>query len=233
MKTSNKIISISLCAVLIIIAALIITSRLLVTRFSEYNGSAYSDEMETRTLDLRNFTAIETGGVWRIDIEHGEDYFIEIQYPESAAGDVEAEVRDACLHFENYASQHNHRAPFRARITMPHLERLETRDGASILLRDVDCDKLAIRITGAAEIDADNCRIEYLQLRCEGAANANFRDAEVVNANLNVNGASRIVLTMGGGELTGNAAGAASIVYYGEVQLQDIATAGAVSVRRR
>lgn len=144
MKTSNKIISISLCAVLIIIAALIITSRLLVTRFSEYHGSSYSDEMETRTLDLRDFTAIETGGVWRIDIEHGEDYFIEVQYPESAAEDLDVEVRDTCLHFENYAYQNKRRTPFRARITMPHLERLETRDGATILLRDVDCDKLAI-----------------------------------------------------------------------------------------
>ena len=116
---------------------------------------------------------------------------------------------------------------------MPNLKSVRTEDGASVEILDFTCEELDVRIKGAAEIDARNLIITDLTLRCDGAADADFKDSKVVNAKVNINGASRITLTMAGGKLGGSAHGASSIVYYGDVSIQDIATAGAVSVRHR
>ncbi|MDO9548608.1 MAG: DUF2807 domain-containing protein, partial [Candidatus Marinimicrobia bacterium] len=232
-KNSNKILLTTILAILVIVAGLIISSRIIITKVPD-RSMKYSDEdFISKTLDLADFDAIETSGIWQVEIYHGNEYSVTLYYPVSESREIDVHTRDNQLRLKNDMKWQRQRKLFRATITMPELSSLRTEDGASITFYDFDCDELDIKITGAAEIDARNSRIENLKLRCEGAADANFKDSEVVNAKLNINGASRITLTMAGGKLTGNAHGASSIVYYGEVSTQDIATAGAVSVRHR
>ena len=233
MKNSNKILLITILTILVIVTGLIISSRIMITRIPD-RSMKYSDEnFISKTLDLVDFDAIETSGIWQVDIQQGSEYSIVLHYPESEVREIDVYTWDNQLHLDNDMEWQRQKTLFRATITLPELSSLRTEDGASITFHDFNCGNLDIKITGTAEIDARNSRIENLKLRCDGAADANFKDSEVVNAKLNINGASRITLTMAGGKLTGSAHGASSIVYYGNVLIQDIATAGAVSVRHR
>jgi len=233
MKNSNKILLTTILTILVIVTGLIISSRIMITRIPD-RTTKYSDEdFTSKTLDLANFDAIETSGIWQVELQQGNDYSVTLYYPEPEADEINVYVWDNQLHLENDLKWQRQHTLFRATITMPELSSLRTEEGASITFNNFNCTDLDIKITGAAEIDARNSRIENLKLRCDGAADANFKDSEVVNAKVNINGASRITLTMGGGKLIGSAHGASSIVYYGEVSTQDIATSGAVSIRRR
>jgi len=233
MKNSDKILAISILIILVFITGLIIASRFMVTGISD-RASYYSDtEIISRNLACGDFDKIETDGTWQLEIYRGDDYSVSVEFPQSAANAIDVQVWDGCLRFENDVRWTSQRSPFRAVVTMPNLKGLRTKEGASILVGDFSCDDLDVHVTGAAKIDAENLQITNLSLRCDGAADANFKESEVFNAKIDVNGASRIVLNMTGGELSGSAHGAASIVYYGEVAIQDIATAGAVSVRQR
>ncbi|MBN2601635.1 MAG: DUF2807 domain-containing protein [Candidatus Marinimicrobia bacterium] len=233
MKNSNKILLTTICAILIIVTGLIVSSRIMIKNIPD-RPTKYSDEdFISKTLDLANFDVIETSGIWEIEVHQGEKYSVTLYYPEPEADEINVYTWNNQIQLENDMRWQRHHSIYRATITMPRLSGLRTEEGASITISDFNCDELDIKISGAAEIDSRNSSIENLNLRCDGAADANFKDSKVVNAKVNINGASRITLTMAGGELSGSAHGASSIVYYGDVSTQDIATAGAVSVRHR
>jgi hypothetical protein len=234
MKNSNKILLTTILAILIIITGLIVGSRFLITNIPDRPMNYFdSEDFISKTLDMTDFSGIDVSGVWRLDIHQGNEYAITLHYPESESDQIDIYTWNSRLHLDNNMESRPHQTAFRASITMPELSSLRTEDGVSVTLYDFDCDELDIRIAGATEIEASGMRIETLKLRCDGAVDADFEDSEVVNADLDIRGASRVTLTMAGGELTGSASGAASILYYGTVSTQDIATAGAVSVRHR
>jgi len=233
MKNSNKILLTTIIATLIIVTGLIISSRIMIKNIPD-RPTKYSDEdFISKTLDLADFNVIETNGIWEVEVHQGDKYSVTLYYPEPEADEINVYTWNNQIHLENDMRWQRQHTMFRAIITMPKLNGLKTEEGASVTFSDFNCDELDIKISGAAEIDARDSRIENLNLQCDGAADANFKDSKVVNAKVNINGASRITLTMAGGKLSGSAHGASSIVYYGDVSTQDIATAGAVSVRHR
>ena len=233
MKNSDKILLTTLLTILIIITGLIISSRIIIRNIPGRPTKYSDEEIATKILDLRDFESIETKGIWLLKIVQGDEFSVSIEYPESEADEINVGTWNSCLQLENDYKWDRRRSPFRAKVTMPNLKSVRTEDGASVEILDFTCEELDVRIKGAVEIDARNLIITDLTLRCDGAADADFKDSKVVNAKVNINGASRITLTMAGGKLGGSAHGASSIVYYGDVSIQDIATAGAVSVRHR
>ena len=233
MKTSNKILSISILTILLIISLLIIASRIIIIRNAGRPKDFSDSNTISKTFDLRGFNTIECSGAWQIEVIQGDNYRVSVVCPEELADDVNVHTWGDILTLDNIRKWRHRRSPFRAIITMPDLTGIRINEGASIFIDGFDTEDMEIKISGAAEIKADNSRIENLFLRCDGAADANLKESSVVNARLLVNGASRITLTMNGGTLKGSASGASSIVYYGTVSAQDIATNGAVSVRHR
>jgi len=70
-----------------------------------------------------------------------------------------------------------------------------------------------------------------LVLDSSGASEVDFEDVTVTTATIDMSGAANLILTMDGGDLTGDISGAGNIKYYGTVATQDIDTSGAANVR--
>jgi len=233
MKTSSKILLTILIVLLVSITGIIIASRIVLNRTAPESDHYWSSDLNQQELNFSNFNTLRIRGVWKINVIQGSKYAIRLEYPPELAERVTVDQHSSELALEYDTKGLNHKNAIRAEIVMPDLTGIKAVEGTSIFLTDFDCPTLDIHITGAAKIKADNSSITDLKVACEGASHINFKNARVVNANLDVKGASRVILTMDGGSLTGQAAGASSIVYYGNVTTQDIESSGAVSIHHR
>ena len=115
-------------------------------------------------------------------------------------------------------------------IVMPALEELELRGGARITLAGFRGDRLAIDVAGAVQLEGRDGRYEELDLSVAGASAIDLRGVPVRDAEVDLKGASDVVLTMSGGVLSGSAAGAGRIRYYGSVSDEQVAVAGITRV---
>jgi len=232
MKTSSKILLITAIVILIFITALIIGSRFMLNNATD-KFSQYSDEeLIQKEYDFQDFNALIVDGIWRIDIEQGEQYSVKIQYPENYEDEISITQESKELIFKSDLKRRSGGLLY-ATVTMPQLSAIEILEGSAISFEQFNCNYLSIRSAGAAKVKGSDSSIHDLDLFCDGAAHVNLRRSDVFNAAVRLNGASRVELTMTGGKLFGSANGASSIVYYGEVSTQDIATTGAVSIRHR
>ena len=121
-------------------------------------------------------------------------------------------------------------APNSVDIVMPALDELELRGGARIALSGFRGDRLAIRIAGAARLEGRDGRYDELKLSVAGASAVDLRGIAVTDAEVDLKGASAVVLTMSGGVLSGSAAGAGSLRYYGTVSEERVQVAGVTRI---
>jgi hypothetical protein len=195
-------------------------------KFSQYSD----EELIQKEYDFQDFNALIVDGIWRIDIKQGEQYSVKIQYPEYYEDEISITQKSNELIFKSDLIRRS-RGLLYATITMPQLSAIEILEGSAISFEQFSCNYLSIRSAGAAKVKGSDSSIHDLDLFCDGAAHVNLRRSNVFNATVRLNGASRVSLTMTGGKLSGSSNGASSIVYYGEVSTQDIATTGAVSIQ--
>ena len=233
MKNSNKVLIVTVLVLLLIITVIIVSSRIILDNTSIHDWDYSAEDITSKSFDYTDFNGIRADGAWRISIHQSDNYSITVEYPEDLEDKLNVSTWDTELVLENDVRWEHDHCSFRATIGMPRLSSVETEEGASMEIENFNCDELSIQITGAAEIRGNSNNIGNLDIRCDGATHVNLRNSLTENANINIKGASRIVLNMTGGKLTGSAEGASSIVYYGDVSTQDIETAGAVSVHHR
>ena len=190
------------------------------------------DSPFTESADLTGFTEVEIVGGWQVSLTRGDEWKVEL----SRSGEREKQVR---MHvFGNrlrlvrgmHRWWHEDDAPGSVNIVMPALEELELRGGARITLAGFRGDRLAIDVAGAVQLEGRDGRYEELELSVAGASAIDLRGVPVRDAEVDLAGASDIVLTMNGGVLSGTAAGAGRIQYYGSVAEEQVAVAGVTRV---
>jgi len=236
MKITNKILLITLIAILVFIAVVVIASRVIVNKSfqDEYSGiETLNKEFITKYFDVTGFTGVSISGSWQITINRSDAYRIRIEAPEYLMDDVEVSERGKILNIGLVWETRIHKRSLKAEITMPDLDGIKSSDGSSVRFDDFDTDNLEIRVSGASGIKGINNTISNLYINSSGATHINLKRSSVTNADLHTSGVSSIELTMAGGKLTGSASGAGSITYYGDIKEQSLRTSGTVSVRKR
>lgn len=234
MKMTNRILGTTL---LIIIVGLI--AMLIYLRFQLDESLARSDwkvsdsDCVSRTYRFQDFDQIYCEGSWRIDVEQADSFAVDIRAPEEAFGRIVINQNQERLEFQRKSDGALFEENIRVRILMPRLQSIRIYEGALIKFEDFDCEELTISATGPADISGKFNFIEDLNLTSQGAAHINLRKSRIRNAHLNVAGASAVELGMDGGRLSGSAAGAARITYYGTVSEQNIQGSGMVSIRHK
>jgi hypothetical protein len=191
------------------------------------------------STNLRDFTEIELRNSWSVELMRGEDWNVELSYPEDLEQSIDAEVRGARLILDARDTQRRgwfwwgHDDEFEARITMPELTGIAIAGAGHVELAGFEGDSLDIRITGAGNIEGRSGRYERLDLRISGAGNVQFRGLRVANADVDLSGASNVELDMDGGELTGILSGFGNVTYSGPVSNEDVDVTGFGRVARQ
>jgi len=227
MKTSNKILTIAAALPFALVLFIV-----LVLRFAfEAAPDAESDRASGRTVITRDFpvtgfTAVDINGNWKLVIVPADSFRVRVRAPEYLMDGIQVGQSGNTIYLRSPLQKHRKKDNVRAEVFLPELEKISSSGGSLIRFSDFTLKSLTLDISGANRIRGTDNTIESLALSSTGASRIDLSDSRITNADLRVNGAVSVKLTMAGGDLTGEASGAASIVYEGEINSQTIRTRG-------
>lgn len=186
----------------------------------------------TRTLPIRDFRGLVLRGPWVVEVEQGEQWRVQVSYPENGDEELEIEVRDGQLYLD-WSEPRNSRwtwfggpDPLRVAVVMPDLDRIEIAGTSQFEFRGFDGEGLELEIAGAANVEGHDSRYDRLDLSVSGAGRVAMEDVLVTDANVDLAGASTVELTMNGGILSGVLSGAGNVRYNGTVSEQRVDVSG-------
>lgn len=165
------------------------------------SGSAVAESKSSRTLDLRDFDAIEIGGAYELDVIVGEDFSIELSGPSEEMARVEASLKNGALVLGTKKRIKGDHKGVRAVVTMPALTRIAVSGVADADVSGVksdhfkldlsgvgevnvagECGKLYARVSGVGEVDAQSLQCKDVDVRVAGIGEARVYASESVSA---------------------------------------------------
>ena len=218
-----------------ILAGIVIVSVVSARIALSHGGTEFLDsEAIAGGAGLRGFDGVEVTGRWQVNVSRGDDWRVDLSYPEDLEDRIKVRLRGdrLWLEFKSGAPWNEPGLPVSADIVMPELEEVEVRGAAMVEVSGFRGRRLEIDIAGAARIEGRDGRYDELELSVAGASDIDLRGIAVTDAEIDLAGASNITLTMDGGALSGSMAGAGSIEYYGSVSSESVHVAGAARVER-
>ena len=216
-----------------VVIASVVSARIALSPGSSAPADAQSFSGGTK-LELHGFRGIEVAGRWRVEVSQGDDWRVELSYPEGIEDRVKVYLRGDRLRLDLDAHAwwdwDEASSPASADIVMPELEELELWGASRLDLGGFRGRRLEINIAGTTRIEGRDGRYDELDLSVAGAGNVDLRGVTVTDAEVDLAGASRVTLTMNGGELSGSMAGTGSVLYYGAVSRETVSVAGLARV---
>ena len=191
--------------------------------------TAFVDGVQvSESTELRGVREIEVAGTWRVNASQGDDWKVDLSYPEGYEDRVVVHVVGDRLRLGTRSDSWLDEPEFRptADIVMPVLEEVEARGSARLDLSGFKGERLDIDIAGATRLTARDGRFDELELSVAGTSNIDLRGVAVTDADIDLAGASKVTLTMSGGTLSGFIAGAANVEFYGWVSAETVQIAG-------
>jgi hypothetical protein len=222
-------------------------------------------------MDYRDFTKLEVGSAFEVDVTRGDSYFVSITADDNLFQHLDIRQVGKTLYIGLKQPRIYLRTTQKAAIVMPELERLDLSgaskgeihgfstenrvefniSGASSLeLDDIEADDIEFDISGASKaigsILADDCNFDVsgassveltgsaaeVSIEASGASRARLADFAVINADVELSGASSATINASG-DLTVDLSGASQLEYIGNPSLETIEVSGGSSIRRR
>lgn len=201
--------------------------RFLAAAFSLLATTAQAGEIESRLVDLKDFTAIEISGSYELDVTVGEDYSVELSGPPAAMARAEARVEKGALKLGAKKRLRTVKSDddrsLRAVVSMPALDNLSVSGVTDADIRGVDagafkllltgvgdvtiegrCGELYARVSGVGELDAKSmlCKVADVSLSGMGEAAVYAREAAKAEVSgmgeINIYGSPKTVDKRGG-----------------------------------
>ena len=240
MNTSKIVLLAGLGTVIVLILGGLIVMRVALVRESgagKLPGAVQSigdrGSWIEKSYEFEDFQGVRAEGAWHVRLARADAYGIRVRAPESMAGRVQVRKQADLLVLSWTAGTRYTGRSLEAEVTMPDIRRVEAAGAADIGMSGFDEEKLEVKVSGAASLHGSLNRFDDLTLRAAGAAKIRLLGNPIRNAELHLSGASDVELLMSGGRLSGEATGASSIVYEGEVADQSLRVTGVGSVKRR
>ena len=179
--------------------------------------------------ELSGFDGISIEGSWTAVVRRGDEWRVDLTYPENDVGAIDVSVRGERLRLGGARPGSLFKRTggrLTADIEMPALATLEAAGENRLTISGFEGERLTIEGAGVTNLTGEGCRYDELELSLAGAGNAQLEGIVVTDADVEVAGATSVSLTMDGGELTGALAGAGKIEYFGTVSREAVDVAG-------
>jgi hypothetical protein len=188
-----------------------------------------SGKMTTEVRDLTDFTSVDVGGVFQVEVTAQKDFAVEVEADDNLLQFIKTEVRSGQLEIsmDKKVSTKN---PIRIRISAPNIEGIEASGVSHVTVTNLKNSDFSVDTSGASKLklsgEASNLTVEV-----SGASEINAEDLIAVSASVDASGASRVNLNVTG-QLKSEASGASNITYIGTPSVSK-KTSGASSVSQR
>jgi hypothetical protein len=232
MRTSNRILVGIGITVLVLIVVAVVVLRITLGDIEDHQAQARRARgpETTAEYDITDFSRLRVDGAFSVTVREADTYSVSVTYPQDVKDMLVVERDGDALVLRLTGSATG--ARFRADVRTPALRAIANRGAAEITVLDYEVDAMAIENAGTASVVARNCRIGTLELSSDGALNAEFDKAVVMNAVLDLDGVANVLLFVDGGRLTGTVRGFANVRYDGTLSEQSVQVDGMASVGR-
>lgn len=179
---------------------------------SFFSGVSGSGNVVTEKRNLAGFTAVDVGGVFKVEIIAQKDFAVEIETDDNLLPLITTKIEDGVLKIETEKRITSHN-PIRVRISAPNIEKIESSGASNVTITNLKNSALSIDSSGASKIKVEG-ETSNLTIDVSGASNINAENLKAVDANIEASGACHVDINVSG-ELKSEASGASRIVYSG------------------
>ena len=180
--------------------------------------------------DAHDFTGVDVGGVFQVDIVVGKAFGLDVEADDNLLQYIKTEVHDGVLKIET-TERIKSRNPMRIRIAAPDIEKVGASGACKISVQGVKNSSLSIDISGASKINVVG-ETAALNVDVSGAGNIEAEGLIAQTARVDASGASKVNLFVTD-RLTSNASGASRITYAGNPTSVGKKTSGASTVSQK
>ncbi len=212
-------------------------------------SSFYFNDDQARVLDVRNFSSIEAGDAFNIEITQDENFYVAVSGDDRDLDDLEVRVKNdkLIIDIDNlFRRRIRNNKGIRIKITMPKLTELDISGATTVIADGFETDDLEIDLGGSAsltmDVKAENMEVELsgssdldltgsgerIVIDMSGASSLSAYDFDAQDMEIETSGASSAEVSVSD-ELDTNSSGASSIHYKGTPTLHP-STSGASSL---
>ena len=183
---------------------------------------------ETRSAD--EFTGVDVGGVFQVEVTAGKEYSVQVQADDNLLPYVKTEVVSGVLHIST-KERINSQTPLRVIVSAPEIEHLDVTGASKLSLSGVRNSELGIHTSGASKLKVEGETSE-LNIEVSGASSIDAEALRSKTATVDASGASKVSVFVTE-RLSSDASGASKVQYSGNPVSVEKKTSGASSVRQK
>ncbi|MFH1646407.1 MAG: head GIN domain-containing protein [Chloroflexota bacterium] len=189
--------------------AIVLGSAALVTGCNVVTGSG---KVVTWEMDYRDFTNIEAGYAFDVDVRRGDDFLVRIDIDENLYEYLNISQTGDTLHIGLKSNALYTDTTQRATITLPELRRLELSGAAEGKVSGFTTTrKMHFELSGASKLSLDHVKAGDVNLELSGASDVTGT-ITMKNGGFDLSGASSIELEGSADDVTIEASGASNII---------------------
>ena len=194
--------------------------------FSGVKGSGHT---ATDVRPLTDFTSVEAGGIFQVEIVAQKDYSVQVEADDNLLPLIKTEVDDGVLRIDS-DGHFKTSSPIRIRISAPNIEMIDASGVSNITLSGVKNTELTVKGSGASKITVAG-ESTKLVVDVSGATRVNADDLTAETAEIDASGASSVSVNVTN-EIRSDLTGASKVFYSGSPKL-DTNKSGASSVSKK
>ena len=191
---------------------------------SEVGGSG---NIVTEKRDLDDFTGIDVGGVFEVEVVSQKDFSVEIDADDNLLPLIKTEVRGGILRIsteEDLKSKNT----IRVRISAPDIDRIEASGVSKVAVADLKNEELKLDISGVSKVKLAG-QTGNLSVDISGASYVTAENLKAGIATVDASGASHVNVNVSE-ELVADASGASKINYTGSPKSAQKNSSGVSSI---
>ncbi len=176
------------------------------------NSVKGSGNVVTESRAVADFSAVDVGGVFRVEITAGKDFSVNVDADENLLPHIKTDVSGDMLEISTDAKISSSN-PILVRITAPEITELRASGASSVSLLDIKNNSIDVDLSGVSELTATG-ETEKLRAELSGASVLKARSLKSETADVDASGASRAYV-FASQSLSADASGASTVVYEG------------------
>jgi len=225
--SSLTITLITLIAVAVVVAAALTFSRFLSTRTIE--GSR---NLITKTMDFSDFTTVDVGGGFRVEITQSSSYSIRITADNNTFDYIDVFKTDNSLNIGLKGGYSYRGVTLKAEITMPDLYAVTLSGGTQGAAKEfTSTHEFNLVLSGGSSLELEGAT-SNLNLVATGGSRSDLSEFPVHNVNVVLSGGSQAIINLSG-TLDADLSGGSQLQYIGTPTLGDISTSGGSTITKK
>jgi hypothetical protein len=221
------IIIISLIALAVVVAGALTLSRLISIRTIEGSGNAV-----TRTFDFSDFTGVDVGGGFEVEITQSSSYSVSVTADNNTFDYIDIYKADSTLTIGLKSGFSFHSVTLKTKISMPNLYALVLSGGTQGTAREfTSTHDFSLVLSGGSSLELEGAA-SNLNLVATGGSRSDLSDFPVHNASVVLSGGSQAAINLDD-TLDANLSGGSQLQYIGTPTMGDISVSGGSTITKK